>query len=1108
MAIIQSTSSFSYGFTYDVFLSFRGTDTRYGFTGNLYRALFEGGVHTFIDDRELHAGDEITQSLVTAIEESRIFIPVFSVKYASSSFCLDELVHIMKCNKTKGCLVLPIFYDVEPTHVRHQTGSYGEAISNHIERFQNNKEKYDDNMERLHNWKIALNQAANLSGHHFNPRNEYEYQFTQELVKYVSNKISRVPLHIADYPVGMQRRMLKVNSLLKVRSNNEFNMLGIYGPGGLGKTTLAKAIYNIIADQFECLCFLHNVKEKSAKHGLEHLQKHFLSKTIGLDIQIEDSSEGIPIIRKRLHRKKVLLILDDIDELKQLQALAGGLDWFGVGSRVIVTTRDKHLLENHGIEVIYEIDEFDKGEALEFLRWQAFKSKQVDSSYENILNRAVNYASGFPLALEVLGSNLFGKPVEEWNSLLDQYEKIPNRKIQKILKVSFDALEEEEQSVFLDIACCFKGYDLKEVEDILCAHYGREMKYHIGVLVEKSLVKIIKHTFHNKPDYVILHDLIEDMGKEIVRQESPNEPGKRSRLWFHEDIFQVLEKNSGTSQIKIIHLNFPLSEEIVEWTGDELKKMENLKTLVVKTSFYLKPKVHFPNSLRVLEWPSLQEIPSDFHPKNFLICKLPNNGLASFNLDNSLNRMVFLSLKVLRLDYSDSLIQISDLSDLRNLEEFSFQNCENLLTIHDSVGFLNKLKILNAEGCEKLRSFPPIQLPSLQKLQLSYCNRLKNFPEILGKMENIEIIYLCDTCIEELPDSFQNLTGLENLALGGGQILLRLPSSILMMQKLSSISVQNYHLLPKQCDKPNSMECSNVQSITLENCNLNDESLPIALKWFSNVRNLILSWNNFTILPLCIKEHGSLASLILDDCKFLQEIRGIPPNLKELSLENCDSLSSSCRSMLLKQELHEGGGTMFCLPGTELIPEWFEYDYRELSFSFWFRKKLPSIALFFTTAEWVNKNTFDEDHFDISFLKLIINGCKCTLNSWMGFRIQLYHTYLFDLKLHDMVKLDEVIFKHEWNHAKLTYEDSEMKSILKECRLHIFEQESSMEDFQFTNPYKKRELYDGIDNVNGDIFHDVDHVFEDDGDVFHDVNDVLEDDVDEENDDDDNHHSQ
>jgi hypothetical protein len=170
MAMIQPSSSFSYGFTYDVFLSFRGTDTRYGFTGNLYRALCDGGVHTFIDDRELHRGDEITPSLVKAIEESRIFIPVFSINYATSSFCLDELVHIIHCLKAKGYLVLPIFYDVEPTHVRHQTESYGEAITEHEKVFQTNKEKYNDNMEKLNKWKMALNQASNLAGHHFNPR--------------------------------------------------------------------------------------------------------------------------------------------------------------------------------------------------------------------------------------------------------------------------------------------------------------------------------------------------------------------------------------------------------------------------------------------------------------------------------------------------------------------------------------------------------------------------------------------------------------------------------------------------------------------------------------------------------------------------------------------------------------------------------------------------------------------------------------------------------------------------------------------------------------------------------------------------------------------------
>jgi hypothetical protein len=159
----SSSSSFSYDFTYQVFLSFRGSDTRYGFTGNLYKALTDKGIYTFIDDRELQRGHKITPSLVKAIEESRIFIPVFSVHYASSSFCLDELVHIIHCYKKKGRLVLPVFYGVDPTHVRHQNGCYGELLIKHKERFRNNKK----NMERLHQWKMALNQAANLSGYHF-----------------------------------------------------------------------------------------------------------------------------------------------------------------------------------------------------------------------------------------------------------------------------------------------------------------------------------------------------------------------------------------------------------------------------------------------------------------------------------------------------------------------------------------------------------------------------------------------------------------------------------------------------------------------------------------------------------------------------------------------------------------------------------------------------------------------------------------------------------------------------------------------------------------------------------------------------------------------------
>jgi hypothetical protein len=254
-------------------------------------------------------------------------------------------------------------------------------------------------------------------------------------------------------------------------------------------------------------------------------------------MEIGGVNEGIGIIKERLRHKKVLLILDDVDHLKQIKFLAGGFDWFGPNSRVIITTRDKNLLTRHGIERIYEAEGLNCGESLELFKWMAFKTKKVDSIFnDDIVNRAISYASGLPLAIDVIGSNLSGKPIAKWESMLDQYKRIPPKDIQSKLKVSFDGLDEESKNVFLDIACFFKGRSLKEVEGRLHAHYGYCIERHVEMLVDKSLTKIDHAS-------VWLHDLIEDMGKEIVRKESPDHPEERTRLWFHKDIVEVLEQN-------------------------------------------------------------------------------------------------------------------------------------------------------------------------------------------------------------------------------------------------------------------------------------------------------------------------------------------------------------------------------------------------------------------------------------------------------------------------------------------------------------------------------------------------------------------------------------
>ena len=155
----SSSSSFR-EWEYDVFLNFRGMDTRHGFTGYLYKALCDKGIHAFMDLEDLHRGNDISVTLLTAIERSRTAILVFSKNYADSSYCLDELVKIMECSQCHGQFVLPVFYNVDPCDVRHQRGSYGEALAKR-------KKRYKDDEEKVKKWRAAMRRAADLSGLHF-----------------------------------------------------------------------------------------------------------------------------------------------------------------------------------------------------------------------------------------------------------------------------------------------------------------------------------------------------------------------------------------------------------------------------------------------------------------------------------------------------------------------------------------------------------------------------------------------------------------------------------------------------------------------------------------------------------------------------------------------------------------------------------------------------------------------------------------------------------------------------------------------------------------------------------------------------------------------------
>ncbi|RDX74965.1 TMV resistance protein N, partial [Mucuna pruriens] len=1049
------SSSSTYEWKYDVFLSFRGDDTRSGFTGNLYRDLCERGIHTFIDDEELRRGEEIRPALFKAIEQSRIAIVVFSKNYASSVYCLEELVVILECIMRKGRLVWPIFYGVSPYYVRFQKGSYGKALAKHEERFTNDRDK-------LQKWKVALQEAANLSGSHFKFKQGYEYRFIQKIVEEVSKKINRSPLHVANYPIGLDSRVQEVNSLLDVGSNQGVSMVGIYGIGGIGKTTIACAAYNVIADQFEGQCFLADIRENSTKYGLVQLQETILSEMVGeKSIKLGSINRGKTILKSKLQRKKVLLILDDVDKLEQLNTLAGDPSWFGCGSKIIVTTTNKHLLHVHGVEKTYEAKGLNHKEALELFSWHAFKSNEVGSSYMDISNRAILYSNGLPLALEIIGSNLNGKTMSEWKAALDTYERIPDEDIQEKLKVSYDGLKGNEKELFLDMACFFRGYNLKDVISLFLQGRGFSPEYAIRVLIDKSLIEIDQY------DFVRMHNLVEDMGREIVRRESPSEPGKRSRLWLYEDIVDVLENDKGTDTIEVIMLHLAKNKE-VQWNGSELKKMTNLKILTIENANFSRGPEHLPNSLRVLKWwgyPS-PSLPPEFDPRKLVMLDL---SMSCNILGKQLKLMNFESLSEMVLRGCRFIKKVPDMSGAQNLMKLYLDECKSLVEVHDSIGLLDKLTWFSAIGCTNLRILPhSFKLTSLEYLSLRKCSSLHCLPNILEEMKLIKNLDLCGTAIEELPFSFSKLTGLKYLVLDKCKMLNQIPLSILMLPKLERLTAVKCGQYVNLVLGKSEGQVGSSESQRDVRLNYNDLT-PAS---FSNVEFLVLTGCAFKVLPEYISQCRFLKNLVLDNCKELQEIRGVPPKIKYLSAINCTSLTRKSQSMLLNQRLHEGGGTDFSLPGTR-IPEWFDHCTTGPSLSFWFRNKFPRMAL--SVVGILDK----QGCFPMSRFDLLINGtqklhCHFTVQS----KLNTYHIFLSDLQLKSYNgKLENVHGEDGWNHVEVSYVGPRAfphscrakKGTIKWMGVHVYKQKTCMQDVRFTNYRSPKRAYSEVSkhDLNG-----------------------------------------